>query len=117
VRATSEFQLLLTRSALAQAGPPQLQRPRSCIVSGLRWTKGNCYLKGLSAGEDRSSRGSLIPLTLSLPLSRPLGFAQLCRGFPARSIRSIDEAGARNGPILTRCCAREHVKRPIFGAL
>ena len=32
---------------------------------------------------------SLIPLTLSLPLSRPLGFAHLCRGFPARSIRSI----------------------------
>ena len=32
---------------------------------------------------------SLIPLTLSLPLSRPLGFAHLCRGFPARSVRSI----------------------------
>jgi hypothetical protein len=26
-------------------------------------------------------------LTLSLPLSRPLGSAHLCRGFPARSIR------------------------------
>jgi hypothetical protein len=60
---------------------------------------------------------SLIPLTLSLPLSRPFGFAHLCRGFPARSIRSIDEAGARNGPISTRCCARERVKRPIFLAL
>src|SRR5881392_4528568 len=32
---------------------------------------------------------SLIALTLSLPLSRPLGFAHLCRGFPARSVRSI----------------------------
>ncbi len=31
---------------------------------------------------------------------------------------TIDKrAGARNGPILTRCCAREHVKRPIFVAL
>ena len=29
----------------------------------------------------------------------------------------FDEAGARNGLILTRCCAREHVKRPIFLAL
>jgi hypothetical protein len=26
-------------------------------------------------------------------------------------------AGARNGPILTRCCARERVKRAIFAAL
>ncbi len=37
---------------------------------------------------------SLIPLTLSLPLSRPLGFAHLCRGFPARSDPSIREQAA-----------------------
>src|SRR5436190_18235626 len=29
----------------------------------------------------------------------------------------FDDAGARNGPILARCCAREHVKRPSFLAL
>ena len=38
---------------------------------------------------------SLTPLTLSLPLSRPLGFAHLCRGFPARSIRSIRRGGCK----------------------
>lgn len=38
---------------------------------------------------------SLISLTLSLPLSRPLGFAHLCRGFPARSIHSIQATGTR----------------------
>jgi len=34
---------------------------------------------------------SRVPVTLSLLLSRPLGFAHLCRGFPARSIRSIPD--------------------------
>jgi hypothetical protein len=29
----------------------------------------------------------------------------------------FDEASARNGLILTRCCARERVKRAIFLAL
>jgi hypothetical protein len=29
----------------------------------------------------------------------------------------FNEAGARNGPILAKCCAREHVKRAIFAAL
>ena len=29
----------------------------------------------------------------------------------------FDDASARNGLMLTRCCAREHVKRPIFLAL
>jgi hypothetical protein len=38
---------------------------------------------------------SLIALTLSLPLSLPLGFAHLCRGFPARAIRSIDKGGCK----------------------
>ena len=61
--------------------------------------------------------GSLIP---SAPLylarsrsARPLPVAAL----PAMSLipfAPFDEAGARNGLILTRCCAREHVKRPIF---
>ena len=31
-------------------------------------------------------------------------------------VAPFDEAGARNGPILARCCAREHVKRPIFAS-
>src|SRR5438874_6842198 len=56
---------------------------------------------------------SLIPLTLSLPLSRPLGFAHLCRGFPARSIRSI---GTRSLPTLTRSYPRRftfYVADPI----
>jgi hypothetical protein len=47
-------------------------------------TLDRCFPRGPAAA------GSLIPLTLSLPLSRPLGFAHLCRGFPARSIRSIE---------------------------
>ena len=29
----------------------------------------------------------------------------------------FNEAGARNGPILARCCAHEHVKRAIFAPL
>jgi hypothetical protein len=35
---------------------------------------------------DRMCSMSLIPLTLSLPLSRPLGSSHLCRGCPALSI-------------------------------
>jgi hypothetical protein len=60
-----------------------------------------------------------ITLTLSLPLSRPLGFAHLRRGFPARSVRSIRfsldlgyELSGRSQPKpgvlrLERCARRE----------
>jgi hypothetical protein len=67
-----------------------------------------------------AAAGSLIPFApLYLARSRsarPLPVAAL----PAMSLipfAPFDEAGARNGLILTRCCAREHVKRPIFLAL
>jgi hypothetical protein len=64
----------------------------------------------------------LIPLTLSLPLSRPLGFAHLCRGFPARSVRSIAGCGEWERPyfldVHLRCqlvwedASRDRAERP-----
>jgi len=57
--------------------------------------------------------GSLIPLTLSLPLSRPLGFTHLCRGFPARSIRFIE---TRSALAFSRCYPRSftfYLGKPI----
>jgi hypothetical protein len=56
---------------------------------------------------------SLIPLTLSLPLSRPLGFTHLCRGFPARSIRFIE---TRSALAFSRCYPRSftfYLGKPI----
>src|SRR4029450_95271 len=55
--------------------------------------------------EIRSSPNSLIATLATLPSTSLIPSAPL------------DEASARNGPILARCCAREHVKRAIFVAL
>jgi hypothetical protein len=63
---------------------------------------------------------SLIPFAPLKLARRPHSLAPPLVALPSMSLipsAPFDEAGARNGPILTRCCAREHVKRPIFVAL
>jgi len=54
----------------------------------------------------------------SLTISDPVHFGlSVCPSMSLIPFAPFDEAGARNGPISTRCCAREHVKRPMFLAL
>jgi hypothetical protein len=63
---------------------------------------------------------SLILVSNVVSCSLPLGSTASLAALPAMSLipsAPLDEAGARNGPILARCCAREHIKRAIFAAL
>src|ERR1700730_15193900 len=73
-----------------------------------------CFPRSPAAAE------SLIPLA-PLKLARcPHSLAPPLVALPSMSLipsAPFGEACARNGPILTRCCARKHVKRPIFLAL
>jgi hypothetical protein len=65
---------------------------------------------------DRSHCPVLAPATLAaLPSTRAIPNRDVF--YVADPVSSVQRGGARNGPILARCCAREHVKSAIFAAL